>query len=123
MFDTITVLTSAIVLLLLDFIYLGLMRNYFKNQIEQVQHSKFNIRVPSVIACYLFLIFGINYFIIEPRKSILDAFLLGILIYVVYETTTYALFDNWKLFTVITDTLWGGILFALTTYIVRMIRK
>ena len=123
MFDTITILTSAIVLLLLDFIYLGLMRNYFKNQIEQVQHSKFNIRVPSVIACYLFLIFGINYFIIEPRKSILDAFLLGILIYAVYETTTYALFDNWKLFTVITDTLWGGILFALTTYIVRMIRK
>ena len=123
MFDTLTVLTTAIVMLLLDFTYLGLMRNYFENQIEQVQHSKIKMRIPSAIACYLFLIFGINYFIIQPRKNILDAFLLGILIYAVYETTTYTLFDNWKLFTVVTDTLWGGILFALTTYIVRMIRK
>jgi uncharacterized membrane protein len=72
--------------------------------------------------CYIFLIFGINYFIIKPHKSVSDAFLLGIIIYGVYETTNYALFKNWSMLTVIMDTLWGGILFAVTTYIVNLLR-
>jgi len=72
--------------------------------------------------CYIFLIVGINYFIIKPRKSVSDAFLLGIVIYGVYETTNYALFTNWSIWTVIIDTLWGGLLFASTTYIVNLLR-
>ena len=72
--------------------------------------------------CYIFLIFGINYFIIGPNRSIQDAFLLGIVIYGVFETTSKALFAKWSWITVIIDTLWGGILFALTTYIVKSIR-
>ena len=73
--------------------------------------------------CYIFLIVGINYFIIKPRKSVTDAFLLGLVIYGVYETTNYALFKNWSILTVIIDTLWGGLLFASTTYIVNMLRN
>jgi uncharacterized membrane protein len=65
---------------------------------------------------------GINYFIIKPRRSVSDAFLLGIIIYGVYETTNLALFKNWSILTVIIDTLWGGILFATTTYIVNLLR-
>lgn len=73
--------------------------------------------------CYVFLIVGINYFIIKPNRSVTDAFLLGLVIYGVYETTNYALFKNWSIITVIIDTLWGGILFALTTYIVSLLRN
>jgi uncharacterized membrane protein len=51
-----------------------------------------------------------------------DAFLLGIVIYGVYETTNYALFKDWSILTVIIDTLWGGTLFAITTYIVNLLR-
>jgi uncharacterized membrane protein len=72
--------------------------------------------------CYILLVVGINYFIIKPRKSISDAFLLGIIIYGVYETTNLTLFKNWSILTVIIDTLWGGILFAATTYIVNLFR-
>jgi uncharacterized membrane protein len=43
--------------------------------------------------------------------------ILGFVIYGVYETTTYALLKKWKLQTVMIDTLWGGILFGLTTMI------
>ena len=70
----------------------------------------------------VFLIVGINYFIIKPKKSVSDAFLLGIVIYGVYETTNYALLKNWSILTVIIDTLWGGILFAITTYIINLLR-
>ena len=115
-------LVSAIVLVSIDFIYLNLIKDYFNKQIQSVQQSKLTINYLGVAICYIFLIAGINYFIIKPNRSIQDAFLLGLVIYGVYETTNYALFKNWHILTVIIDTLWGGILFALTTYIVRLLR-
>ena len=115
-------LISAIVLISIDFVYLNVIKNYFLNQIKLVQGSKPEINYLGVALCYIFLIAGINYFIIKPRKSVSDAFLLGIVIYGVYETTNYALLKNWSIFTVIIDTLWGGLLFASTSYLINLIR-
>jgi uncharacterized membrane protein len=116
-------LISAIVFLSLDSVYLTLTSNYFKKQIQNVQGSELKMNFLGAAICYVFLIFGINYFIIKPRKSVSDAFLLGIVIYGVYETTNYAILKNWAILSVILDTLWGGTLFALTTYIVNLFRK
>ena len=115
-------LVSAIIFILTDFLYLNLIKDYFLNQIKLVQGSEPKVNYLGIVLCYIFLIAGINYFIIKPRKSVSDAFLLGIVIYGVYETTNYALLKNWSMLTVIMDTLWGGILFAFTTYIVNMLR-
>lgn len=120
MFDFL-MLISAIVLVTIDFIYLNVIKGYFNNQIQRVQGSPMKINYLGAAICYILLIFGINYFIIKPRKSVSDAFLLGIIIYGVYETTNYALFKNWSILTVLIDTLWGGLLFASTTYIVKML--
>ena len=115
-------LLSAIIFTSVDFIYLNLFKNYFDKQIQRVQGSQTKFNFLGAILCYIFLIIGINYFIIKPRKSVSEAFLLGIVIYGVYETTNYAIFKNWSLLTVIIDTLWGGTLFAITTYIINMLR-
>ena len=115
-------LLSAIIFITVDFVYLNVIKDYFLNQIKLVQGSEPKINYLGVALCYIFLIVGINYFIIKPRKSVSDAFLLGIVIYGVYETTNYALLKNWSIITVIIDTLWGGLLFAFTTYIVNMLR-
>ena len=116
-------LVSAIVLVSVDFIYLNIIKGFFEKQIQSVQGSKLEVNFLGAVVCYIFLIVGINYFIIKPRKSVSEAFLLGLVIYGVYETTSYALLKNWSIFTVIIDTLWGGALFAITTYIVNMIRN
>jgi uncharacterized membrane protein len=121
MFDFL-LLVSAIVLISIDFVYLNVMKGYFSNQIKRVQGSPMEINYLGVALCYIFLIAGINYFIIKPKKSVSDAFLLGIVIYGVYETTSLALFKNWSILTVIVDTLWGGLLFAVTTYVVNLLR-
>jgi uncharacterized membrane protein len=121
MFDF-KLLVSAIVFVFIDSIYLNLISNYFTNQIKSVQGSPIKMNFLATLLCYIFLIFGINYFIIKPNRSIQDAFLLGLVIYGVFETTNMALFSKWSWLTVIMDTLWGGILFALTTYIVSLIR-
>ena len=113
------IITSAFVLLIIDFLYLNLIKNYFYKQIRLVQGTNPTINIFGVILCYIFLVFGLNYFILNKNKSVLDAFLLGIITYGIYETTNYSLLKNWSIVTVIMDTLWGGILFALTTFIMK----
>ena len=117
MFDF-KILLSAIIFVVIDSVYLNLIKNYFYNQVKLVQGTPLKMNFLATIMCYIFLIIGINYFIIRPKRSLKDAFLLGLVIYGVFETTNMALFTNWSWLTVFMDTLWGGILFALTTFIV-----
>ena len=112
-------LISAIIFVFIDSIYLNIINKYFSNQVNLVQGSPIKMNFLATLICYIFLIFGINYFIIVPNRSVQDAFLLGLVIYGVFETTNMALFSKWSWITVIMDTLWGGLLFALTTYLVK----
>jgi uncharacterized membrane protein len=91
------------------------MSNYFNNQIKIVQGSPIKLNMVAAILCYISLIFGLYYFILKDKRSIRDAFLLGLVIYSVYDLTTLALLKNWFVTTAVIDSLWGGILFALTT--------
>ena len=114
---------TSFVFLSLDFAFLYLMRSMFNKQIIAVQGSPVVFNMYAAIPCYIALIFGIYYFIIREKKSILDAFLLGIVIYAVFETTNLALLKNWSYKTAIIDTMWGGSLFTLTTFIVYNLKK
>ena len=115
-------LVSAILFVFIDLIYLNFIKEYFNNQIKLIQGTPIKMNLLATLLCYILLIFSINYFIINPNRSIQDAFLLGIVIYGVFETTNMALFSKWSWLTVLIDTIWGGILFALTTFIVKLIR-
>ena len=111
------VLISGAAMLCLDFIYLSLFSKFFNTLIQSIQGSKIKFNMTGAILCYILLIVGLNYFIIAPRKSLADAFLLGLVIYGVYETTNYAIIEKWTPQAVALDTLWGAILFTLTTKI------
>ena len=114
---------TSIVLLILDSIFLAIINEHFHKQIFDVQRENLQINIFGVIICYIFLIIGLYYFIIYRRESLFNAFLLGIVIYGVYEYTSYALLKKWKLQTTIIDTIWGGLLFALTTGLVYKIQE
>ncbi len=112
------IVLSSFLLIFIDSIYLQIIKKYFINQIQIIQLMPMKINYIAAILCYICLIIAINYFIIIPNKSVFDAFILGLVIYGVYETTNMALFNKWKWTTVLIDTVWGSVLFALTTYIV-----
>ena len=112
-----TVVLPGLVLLALDGIFLTLNRDMFELQVAEVQRVVLEVKYLGTALCYALLIFALYYFIIKDRRSIADAMILGFVIYGVYETTTYALLKKWKLKTMMIDTLWGGILFGLTTMI------
>lgn len=111
------IILTSIIFIVIDFIYLSSFSNFFNNLVKDIQGTKIKFNILGAILCYILLIFGLNYFIIDAKKSILDAFIFGIVVYGVYETTNYALFDKWRLSAVALDTTWGGILYALTTFI------
>jgi uncharacterized membrane protein len=96
----------------------------FNKQIIDIQGSKVKFRLLPAIVCYIALIFGLYYFVINTNetreKKILNAFLLGLVIYAVYEMTTYAILKDWTIKSVLIDTIWGGVLFALTTFLVTL---
>ena len=114
-------IVSSLLLLILDSIFIYINSGLFSSQIMDVQSSPLKINILGGILSYLFLIGGLNYFILREHRSVLDAFILGFVIYGVYETTTYALLKRWHLRTVITDTIWGGILFGTTTYLTYLL--
>ena len=113
------VIISSIVLLTLDFIYLSTFKNFFNSVVKKVQGENITFNVWGGIICYIFIIYGFNYFILDQKKPLYDAFLLGFITYGIYETTNYAILKNWSFYSVLLDTLWGGILYSSATYITR----
>jgi uncharacterized membrane protein len=121
----INLLKTILILPIIDFIYLNLISSYFQQQIRDVQGSDSNFRIIPAILCYIALVIVLYMFVINTDASkedkILKAFILGLCVYAVYEMTNYALLDKWRVKTVVIDTLWGGVLFALTTFLVTTI--
>jgi len=111
-------LLSAIVFVVLDGFYLNLTKNYFNKQVKSIQGSEIKANFVAVGITYIFLIYGLNYFIIQKNRPIKDAALLGLIIYGVYEFTNLSIFTNWSILSTVIDSVWGAIVFGLTTGIV-----
>ena len=114
---------AGIVLYLLDMVYISNITGKYNDMITNIQGSEMKTKILPAVICYFFLIFGVYYFIIKNKKKPLDAFYLGVVIYGVYNATAYALIDKWSKEIAIMDTLWGGVLFYLTTVICQKIFK
>lgn len=114
-------LIGAIILILLDSMYLSIMNKYYTSQIKSIQQSDAKLRRPPILIVYVLLIIALSYFIIKPKRNVSDAFLLGLIIYGVFNLTNYAMFTNWSVITVLLDSTWGGLLFAITNMIIRFI--
>lgn len=115
---------SGMTMLALDGVYLTSMGKIYRKLVKSIQKSPIKMRPLTLLSaglCYIFLVGGLNYFILREKRPILDAFLLGVMVYGVFETTSYVMFDNWTIPIILMDTLWGGILFASTTYLSRNI--
>ena len=117
------VLISTCVMLALDACYLTLNKDTFLNEIAQVQRVILQVRYLGVVLCYILLIAGLNYFILRSKRTVSEAFFLGLVIYGVYDTTNYATLKRWSPSLAIMDTLWGGTLMALTTYFTYMLES
>jgi len=108
----------AFLVIVIDYVYLSNIAKYFNNQIEKVQGTKIVLDFYAAGLCYLVLVLSLYYFIIRRRESILNAVLLGLSTYLIYEFTNKAILKDWMWTTVLLDGLWGGLLYGLSTFII-----
>jgi uncharacterized membrane protein len=108
---------ACIVLLLLDSIFITINKKSYSNQILNVQRVIMTVNPIGAILSYAFIIGGLYFFILRNHKPVWEAFILGLVIYGVYDATNYALLRKWNPYLSIMDTLWGGVLMGTTTYI------
>ena len=109
------IMVSSIILLILDGVFLWVNRHMFQLQVAEVQRVSMELKPLGAILCYPIMILGLYCFVLRQRKPVLDAMILGFVIYGVFETTNYALLKKWKIQTMMIDTIWGAVLFGLTT--------
>lgn len=113
----IPIVVAMITMVVLDSIYLTLTKGFYNRQVKIIQGSDIRIKIVPTILVYFFLLVGLHYFILVPKRPVIDAVLLGLVIYSVFELTNMAIFDKWSIQAVILDSSWGAILFGLTTFI------
>ena len=106
-------------LLIIDAIYLFAMKSKFNTLVKNIQFANINLKIYAVILCYLCIATVIQYFIIFKKESIRTAGILGMLVYGIFDFTNHAIFNNWGLMMSIMDIIWGGILFATVTYLIK----
>ena len=114
--DSYSLLKLSIIVTLIDYIYLKfIIKGIFKEMVKNIQVRPLEINPLGVLIAYIFIVIAIEKFIIIPKADLGTAFLLGLAIYGIYEGTNLAVFNQWSLKVVVIDTIWGGILFYLTT--------
>ena len=109
-------LYAFLALIIIDSIYISGIKGIFGNMVQNIQKSEMKPNISKVIFAYLILYMFAIYFI-PKLDTYVDTFMLGFLAYGIYETTNYAIFDNWDFNIVIIDSIWGGILLCLVRYI------
>jgi uncharacterized membrane protein len=109
-----TIIVILAIMLVLDSIYLYATSSIFGVLVAKIQRTAMQVRLSGAIVVYLLLALGLYYFIIKPGHNAWEAGLLGLIIYGTFDFTNYTMFKNYDLSIAIMDTLWGGILFAVT---------
>lgn len=103
------ILALAGIVMLIDLPWLFTIQPYTSAMIRTIQKGANAVfRWPAAIVVYL----ALGYLATLP-KTAMDAFLLGLCVYAVYDFTNYAIFDKYDLTVGIADTLWGGVLFTI----------
>ena len=106
-----TVLNFIVTILLLiavDLPWLILGSKTSKAMILSIQGSELKMRWAPGLLVYIALAY-----LIHLPKSSLDAFLLGLCTYAVYDFTNLATLNNYSLRFALMDSLWGGTLFVI----------
>lgn len=121
---TYSLIISSILLVIIDSVYLSMIgKPIFEKTVAAIQGSKLVVNMPPAIFTYILMAIILNYFIISANKPAFDAFILGFCAYGIFDFTNLAIFKKYTLKTAIMDTLWGAILFYITTLLTYKIKK
>lgn len=110
----------TLIMLIIDYIYLKFIAGKpFLKMVKKIQKKEAKVHYMSALFVYLLLVIAMyNYVIYNP--SYYNAFMLGSIIYGVFDFTNLALFKNYDLMIGVQDTIWGGLLFTSSKYMFEL---
>ena len=112
--DALEFLIILAVFYLIDIVYLKIVSNSYNSTIKKIQGSPLRIKGGFALITYLIMTLALYYFIISKGGNYLDAVVLGVSLYGIFNFTNMAILKDWPISLAITDTIWGGVLFLLT---------
>lgn len=119
----------AILFVALDSLYLSFISNPFGAMIKRIQGTNMVVKLLPAIVVYIVLVASWKIFVYpelkkrSPKDTIVRAGMLGFFIYTVFDFTNLAVIKDYELGLAVIDSLWGGILFSITTALFIFIRK
>ena len=121
---------SSLILLVLDFMWLGgFMAPRYSVMIKDIQGSPMKANMLYAVCSYLLMIVGLQQFVlpnidfknINVRDCLKYGFVFGLVVYGVYDFTAGAVIKNWDMNLALVDVLWGGVVYFLSCYLLRFI--
>ena len=113
----------SVIVLSIDYLYLSFIGGPpFLRMVSNIQNEKPVVNKYSAAVAYMFIIVALYKFAINS-SNYFDSFLLGVVIYGIFDFTNMALFKKYDLVIALQDTIWGGVLFVTVHYIYRWIEK
>lgn len=116
-------LAAALLLTILDFIYYTILqKDSLQSMIVRVQHVTYKSKPSGAMISVFAMAALLAWFIILPRRSIQEAFLLGILGAIAHGAANYAAIKHWSPQFAATTALWHGFAFAFVHFAVSKLR-
>lgn len=116
---------TALFLLILDAAWLYINASHYQKVVSRVQRVRMKINYVGAILSYAAVLIALFVIAIpqlekQPQQDFLTCLkyggLLGFVIYLTFNATNYAIFQNYSLALSAMDTFWGTALFTLVTY-------
>lgn len=115
-----TLLKTFVLITLFDLIYLYFTQNIFGEMIVRIQKFAIQPRYWSAVVVYFMFAVALYWFILKPNRPLWEAFMLGTILYGMFDFISHAIFKKYDLSVAIMDTVWGGVLASIVTTIARM---
>ena len=100
----------------MDLPWLLVSNTFVSSMIQKIQGKEITLKVVPAFIVY----FALAYLALIP-KTALEAFLLGLCVYAVYDFTNLSTLVNYDWRFAVADSLWGGLLFAIVHYVIKAV--
>ncbi len=110
-----TILYTALIMLAIDLPWLFVIGTPYMNAVRMIQGGR-EARTRPLAGAIVYLAMA---FLVLQTTSLSEAFFTGMAVYAVYDFTVFALFKDYHIHLAIADSIWGGVLFMTTFWILK----
>ena len=111
----------SLIMIVIDYYWINNVMKKLYKPFLQAMNIKVNMRLAFAVIAYLLMVCGYIFFINNSKDEYKNSILLGGIIFGVYGFTLGALFNGYSLQLALTETLWGALLYSVTTFLTNIL--